>query len=360
MREISIPPDLNVLTTGWLTYALRQAGRLPPAANVSRVRREEMTDAKAVYGSLHRLHLEYSGGHGQLPPTMIAKLPSDNPAAAAIMRRRRDYRTEVRFYQEIAGSDEVRTPVCYVAALDEEDDRFVLLLEDLSACRQAANGELSIAETMAVTRALAAWHAAWWQSEKLASCDWLPDIRADAEPFHKSFNAGWLKVAQLLRDAGRDLGILGRDVAEAFWRWRDLLGAPPITFGHVDVRAENLFFAGTAEQPEPIFIDFQILRQCRGAASLAAFLAVVPEQRHLEDELVRAYHDGLRAGGARDYTLDECRRDYSCGFLRRFMGVSGVLATVDADSPQGQAVLELVGRFGFDSVRDHVDRLRAC
>jgi len=359
MREISVPSDLTTFGTEWLTSTLRQAGHLSPAASVAAIRQEPLTDAKAIFGSLRRLHLEYAGNRGDLPSTMIAKLPSDNPASVAFMRRNGGYRNEARFYQEMAGAAGFRTPRCYVAALDETDDRFVLLLEDLSACRQAANGQLSPTETMAVTRALAASHAAWWQSGRLASFDWLLDIRGDSEPFYTSFKGGWPKVAQRLGGTGQDLETLGQDVAETFWSLRELMGAQPVTFGHMDVRAENLFFAGTAEQPEPIFIDFQNIRQGRGAASLGAFLAFVPERGRHEEELVRAYHEGLCAGGVRDYTLDQCRKDYWCGLLRRFMGVSGVLATVDADSSQGQAILDLVSRFGFDTVRGYVDRLSA-
>ena len=80
----------------------------------------------------YRLSLRYSAGDG--PATLIAKLPSPDPAGP---RRRRDtYATEVRFYRDIASTVAVRAPECSCAVASDDGKSFVLLLEDMSPAEQ--------------------------------------------------------------------------------------------------------------------------------------------------------------------------------------------------------------------------------
>jgi hypothetical protein len=106
------------------------------AGAVEHVHTESLDATKAVYGTLVRLSLTYSGA-SNLPPTMIVKLPSPNPAAAEIMRASGGYRTEVRFYQQVGAAIGVRVPACYGAFFDDTTSNFLLLLEDLSQHRSA-------------------------------------------------------------------------------------------------------------------------------------------------------------------------------------------------------------------------------
>jgi hypothetical protein len=355
--QMNSPPSASEISPEWLTSALRDAGHLSSSSAVSSLRLEPLHNAKAVFGSLHRLHIQYVGDPGGLPPTLIAKGPSANSESVAIMQRIGGYRQETQFYSEMADWAGLRTPKCYVSLINDTGDNFLLLLEDLSALKQAAGGVPSREEVEATVLGLATSQAVCWRKNSLGSFDWLRNVRSDTKVFHENFLMAWPKISARLGDGQFDIERLGGKIAETFLINHDLLGSAPLTFVVVDVRAENLFFTTGRAGVEATFIDFQFLRLGRGPASLGSFLATIPDRQNMEDDLVRLYHDRLRDGGVRDYSIDECFRDYWRGVIRRFVAPAGMLATVDADSPQGKALLEVVARFGLQDMERYADLL---
>lgn len=354
---MNIPSNGSEITPEWLTAALRDAGHLSVNGAVASLRLEPLKDAKAVFGALYRLHLSYDGDRGQLPSTMIAKGPSPNRESVAIMQRIGGYRQETQFYRLIASEAGLRTPVCYVSLINENGNAFILLLEDLSSFRQVEGSALSAAEIEATVRGLAAASAACWRKASLSTFDWLRNVQTDTKTYHENFVRAWSKISKRLVSGGFDDKRLGAEIAECFLRNHDLLGADPQTLLLTDVRAENLFFADTAEGVETIFIDFQFLRVGRGPISLSSFLATLPERQVMEEGLVRLYYACLRDGGIQDYSLDECFRDYWRGVIRRFVGMAGILATVDPSSQQGKAVLEVLDQIGPQDMTRYADLL---
>lgn len=351
----TIPGSPNDFDAAWLTNTLRSGGHLPPNRTIKELRTEALSNALATFGSLYRLHIESDAAEVDLPRTMIAKLPSDNPGSVALMQRNGGYRNEVSFYQNMASDAGFRTPRCFGASINEAADRFVLLLEDLSSFRQP--GQLSREECEAVTLAMAQSHAKWWQSERLNSLPWLQDIRNDSRRLYDGFQRGWPIVVDRLGSGLVNPEVLGSRIAESFWNNRAFVEDPPVTFVHLDVIAQNLFFESREDRLQPIFIDFQNLRRGRAAASLAAFLAFVPERSKIEHRLVEQYHEMLVSSGVRGYSREQCFRDYWCGLLRRFSSVTGAIAAVGPDSKQAQFPLEAAGRFGLATLREYVDRL---
>ena len=150
---------------------------------------------------------------------------------------------------------------------------------------------------------------------------------------------------------------IGEEIARTVRNGHEGLASPPVTLLHMDVRQENLFFAGDDENPTPVFIDWQVLRSGRGAASLASFLAFLPERALLEDDLITLYHAELERSGVHDYPFDECRKDYRTGILRRFTLPTSILASVDPDSLQGTAILDLLSRFGMANLERYLNLL---
>jgi aminoglycoside/choline kinase family phosphotransferase len=289
---------------------------------------------------------------------MIVKLPSPNPAAAAIMRASGGYRTEVRFYQQAGAAIGLRVPACYGAFFDDTTSNFLLLLEDLAQHRNADRaGGLSPREITAVVTGLATSHAQWWRNERLATFDWLPPIAADAAWVLAQFPGSWPIVTDRLGTA-LPPGI-GDRIARLLRPMYDRLGRQPVTILHLDVRRENLFFTGPDDDPEPILIDWQSMRAGRGPAALASFLASLPGRAKVEAELVSLYHSRLMAIGVCDYTVDECLDDYRLGLRRRFIHPACILASVDPDSAQGRNILALLSTFGLERLEQYVDRLEA-
>lgn len=230
--------------------------------------------------------------------------------------------------------------------------RFVLLLEDLSTHRFLTSGTgLTKADITSVVKALAASHAAWWQSPRLNEFKWLRSIASDAERRQSSFLAAWPVVVDPLGGGTPDVGALGGRIAKEVFKAQERLASPPITLLHMDICQENLFFDGNNQEPVPIFIDWQIVRSGRGPASLATFLAFLPQRDMLEDDLLAQYHQELESLGVDDYPFSDCVEDYRLGIPRRCTGPISALASVGPDSAQATAILELLSRFGMDNLR---------
>ena len=349
--KLSIPSRPEELTAAWLTEALHEGGYLLDG-HIERASIELLDTTKAVFGTLARLHLEYSTSSRELPSTMVAKVPSSNPSSRELMRLSGSARTEVCFYQQVSQSVGLRVPECFFSVVDETTGHFVLLLEDLSAHRSpSATDSLTENEIAAVARSLAKSHAAWWEHPRLTELDWL--LPFDAGRQSSNFLAGWATLVERLEGASV-LGTLGEQVMRTVSKAEERLASPPATLLHLDVRQENLFFAGSDENPVPIFIDWQNVRCGRGAVSLASFLAFLPQCDLLEDSLLTMYHSELERAGVLNYPFKEFIQDYRLAMLRRFFYATSVLGPVGPDNPQGTAILDLLSRFGVANLERYL------
>ena len=87
----------------------------------------------------------------------------------------------------------------------------------------------------------------------------------------------------------------------------------PRTLTHSDYRLTNMLFGGPPEAREITVVDWQRVAIARGPVDVAFFavLSLTPELRRAwERELVEQYHDALMVEGVRDYSLEDCWRDY--------------------------------------------------
>src|SRR5690606_22033218 len=144
------------LTPAWLTLALRRGGTLDDSARVQAARVEVIGTDRGIGGLVARVHLEYAPAEAG-PPTLVAKLPSEDERNRSGGRCLRFPQREVRFYTEIGPTRPLGTPRCHLAAVDDDGDGFILLLEDLD--HLAAGDDLAgctDAEAEAAIDALAA------------------------------------------------------------------------------------------------------------------------------------------------------------------------------------------------------------
>lgn len=337
-----IPNGVGEITADWLSGVFREEGNLI-GGQIKSASVEVLDPTKAIFGTLLRLHLEYTSDSQGLPSTMIAKLPSSNQDSMEWLRRSGGDRTEVSFYREISKSVGLRVPECYLSARDEETGRFVILLEDLSIHRSPSTEEgLSINEIESVVRSLAASHAVWWEDPRLNYLDWLRPF--DATGLSTGFLVGWKILVDYLGGDSK-LEATGEQIMLTVGESEKKLASPPTTLLHMDIRLENLFFAGSAENPEAIFIDWQNVRRGRGATSLGTFLAFLPQRDEIEDSITSLYHSELVRAGVLDYPLEDLREDYRIAILRRLFTPTSVLGSVGAENSQGIALLDLLSRF---------------
>ena len=76
LRDRSFPANVEAISAGWLTTALRKEGVLPPSSTVTSVTFTRIGDSeKGMSSDLAFLALEIEGDAGSCPSKMVAKFP---------------------------------------------------------------------------------------------------------------------------------------------------------------------------------------------------------------------------------------------------------------------------------------------
>jgi phosphotransferase family enzyme len=168
------------------------------------------------------------------------------------------FRSELRFYQQIAPVIGIRVPECYEAT--ETEHGTVLLLEDLSAWRPGG-------DPVAVAQILAELHRRW-EGRALSMWPWLRTGDAAVNLVEDLYLRTWPAIAPRLglRPAVADLGrrLIGRvTYAEAAAAM-----AGPSTLIHGDASQQNL---RTSEDGELALLDWEDVSAAPGSCDLAWF-----------------------------------------------------------------------------------------
>jgi aminoglycoside/choline kinase family phosphotransferase len=206
--------------------------------------------------------------------------------------------------------------------MDVDTDRYVLLLEDLASSGRLGNQVLgcSLDEATLAVSELAKFHAAWWDSPRLAEIGWLPRgtdlVRAAMqglypqarEPFMRLFgNRLTPEIRAVMERLGEGMLVLV-----------DALDERPVTFLHADYRLDNLFFGGEGAPYRLAVIDWQTANCGIAAFDLASFISgsMPPEQRRgCEMQMIQKYHEVLVKSGVGDYPLEELLVGYRGSLL---------------------------------------------
>jgi len=245
---------------------------------------------------------------------LIAKLPATDPTSRATGLMLRAYEKEVRFYQELAPTLDVRTPTVHAAEIDTTTGSFVLLLDDLAPARA---GDQLVGCTPQQARAalseLVELHAPRWGDPTLRSIEWLLGDRGPARDMMIGLLPGlWSgfldRYADRLDDDVRSAGAIVFDHLPAFYEDRE-----PSTIVHGDYRLDNLLFDPT--DGSVAVLDWQTCTVGPGPADAAYFVGagLLPEvRRSAEAELFDHYHRGLVAAGV-DVDRGDCWEMYRRG-----------------------------------------------
>ena len=343
MTLLTIPACADEITAAWLTEALR-CGGLTNSASVTSFNAEVVGEGKGFMSQVARLSLEYDVRDGDLPRTVIVKLPSVDPEIKALTGFLGYYQREVRFYEEITSSVGIETPDRYYSATDPEAGRAVLLMEDLSHTRLGDSlAGCSIAEARLAARLLAGFQASWWESPHLERLDWMPSKTDNAGLFQEIYSDAW---SMLLQKAGSGMPDALIRVAERLEpqirQVRDRLSEHPRTIVHGDYRLDNLFFDARDGRPTIIAIDWEFCTRGKGTYDLAVFIseAFSPEARRREEmDLLRLYHSVLVENGVRGYSYDQCLLDYRFSMLDMFLFWIVVGGYCDFDGERGTQYL---------------------
>jgi hypothetical protein len=325
VSRMDFPKGPEDVTAEALTAALRTTGTIADGARVASFESEQIGVGVGILALLWRLTVTYDPA-GAGPATMILKLPHTMPESRFIADAFRFYRREVHFYEQAASGSPLTTPQRYHSAWDDASGDFVLVMEDLCAgggrrmVDQLAG--CSPADAMAAVRAVAAHHAAFWDSPELATWDWGVRIIDPPNPqaLVPSLEASWPIIEQHFAELlPGPLLEACRHLPDCVVPLMEQLSEPPITLAHGDYRLDNLFFSDADADADDdadgdvAVIDWQICGFGRGPYDVAYFLSqsLVPEERKAnEAAIVRAYHDTLTANGVAGYPFEDCWEDY--------------------------------------------------
>ena len=328
------------MTPEWLTAALKASGVLQ-SGHVEDVRRQRVGQDYGFTGVIVRLELDYTDANGDLPRSVVVKLPMAKDATVSGYRKMQDAdaarrarffarsAAEARFYREIGANC---APTLLYEAADDQRRRVVIVLEDVGSGRQ---GDVlrgcTVDEAGLVLDELAAVHAEWWdeRATKTGFPSWTGEP-ADRQERYAAI------VEQFLEGSGDRLPPVVVRIAD---RLRSQLAAVaatldsgPRTLIHADLHLDNIVFS-TAGAARPVtLLDWQTVSSGPPAWDLAMFLVgslTVEDRRTDEAGLLDRYLTRLSADGATVYPLERLRLDYRYALLMLFAGTAHWLALLD-------------------------------
>ena len=212
-------------------------------------------------------------------------------------------------------------PRHYYTGMDKERQDYALLLEDMAPAVPGDDiASCSWEDAIAIVDELPKLHAPWWNSPRLASFAWLPVGEPNVEAANARFQE--MLFPATMKNYGDTLSETAKRVSEKYSRGLvhivKQMTASPFTLTHSDYRLVNMLLGGPEGDRQVTVLDWQRVALGKGPIDVAFFtvLSLEPEVRRAwQWDLVERYHTGLLEHGIRDYSLEECMRDYRlCAF----------------------------------------------
>ncbi len=338
--------DPEQIGAEWLTQVLRASG----AVSEARVVGVALTIVgTGQMGENVRFDLEYDRAEAGVPGTVVGKFPSSDPTSRATAASQGSYVREVRFYQQVAATVDIRTPRCFYAEIDLTSNQFALIMEDLAPARQGDQLEgCSVDQAAVALEELAKLHAPRWGDSALAKIEWLPRRSVDgAKVLGALYGSVWPGFverygAQLEADSLALAEKFGANVEE----WALYGAEAATTVVHGDYRVDNMLFATPAGGHPVTVVDWQTLGEGRGVGDASYFLGAslrTEDRRKHERDLLREYHGLLLAGGVTDLDWDLCWEEYR---RHAFGGLlmSVVASMIVLQSERGDAMFTTMAR----------------
>ncbi|MCP9805495.1 phosphotransferase [Cyanobium sp. T1B-Tous] len=252
---------------------------------------------------------------GAGPASVILKSETSDQDFNAFSRLNNAFGREVGVYTHCTPRLSNHQPAVFATHAGEPS---WLLMEDLTHLRSGDQViGLSYQETLASIQRMAAIHAEFWMDPGLHQHDWLPNhgfwfSNPNAEIVEDFFATYGVRF-------GPDVCHLYRAVLEQTSAVDAAMEDRPWTLVHGDLRADNLLFAHTVEDPESVIIDWSWASRSVAAIDIAFLVGgSTPQAQRLgrHDDLLLAWHQELVNRGVRDYPLSEARYDMQLSALR--------------------------------------------
>jgi len=297
------------LTPAWLTDVLLTHGHLWQG-HVTTV---AVTHAfETPPSTLMQLTVTYSADALATPPArLVLKLPKPHKHARGSR--------EARFYTTVAPHmPAVPLVPCFGAGCVPLHGTPYVLLADLSATHAPLDGQPSWAHVEAMVEVMARLHAAWWDHPDLA----VVAGQTPEESFAEDFGDNAACYEDLVDRLGEQLTAEHRQLFERFLAEAPALllrrarAGHALTLCHPENHHGNFLFPS---QPsgDVVVIDWHQYRCWMGPRDIVSVIdrCLALDQRHRGRELVRFYHQRLRACGVTSYPWRACWQDYRLAFV---------------------------------------------
>ncbi|AMO70647.1 phosphotransferase [Sphingorhabdus sp. M41] len=251
------------------------------------------------------------------PATFIAKCPSADPVsrgAAAIFHL---YDMEIGWYRDVADDCQALRPKSYHAAIAENEQEFVLLLEDMAPASQgdqlAGASLIQVETTLAEAAALhsfqpdAGFDHLKWLYHGQGNSDFLKSTLPNGYPVFRD------RFSTLLSSDILDLG------QELIGRFDIYVAHEPLelTITHGDMRLDNILFHDDGKIAA--LVDWQTCSLGNPANDVAYMIgtsfADPAVRREQEEQLVRGYLSRRTNAPSFDAFWEEYRRHAFSGFI---------------------------------------------
>jgi hypothetical protein len=309
---VELITSLDQVTTAWLTNVLTKSGALTRGGvatlDLDGTERELSTNAKIRVGYT-------TGSRGEMPQRLFLKMVDADMEEEFFGPSEVDYYT--RDYVGLSGAP---LPRCYDAAYSEQEQRYHLLIDDMSETHtEAWTKAPTLANGLALSEGLALMHAHWWGSQLLEEAGALAPT---AEQIRRFVNIAEPGAGHIIKRFSTELEPHWPEMIRAlFARHPQAMiertsNGNGFTIIHGDVNQSNTLFPRNADRPIYI-IDRQPFDW-----SLTIWLAVydlayaivprweVETRRKHEEQILRHYHHRLIEYGVQGYSWEQLFDDY--------------------------------------------------
>jgi hypothetical protein len=347
--------SLAEITADWLSACLQRHGY---AAQVMGFTASPIGTGQV--GATYRLTLDYDPAKAAGPPTLVVKLPSNDPLSRATGKTHMTYIRESRFYQLFAGQRPMAVPAHLYIGFDEDSHDFTLLMHDLP--HHVQGNQLAVpsaAEAQWAMDAAASIHAAWWGDPMLDRLDWLNGTKAVPQPLDGEALYAMFWPAFCDRYGDRvtpDMRRVGDAYLGHIKQWTDGRQGPRC-LTHNDFRPDNMLFDPEDARKPIVIVDWQTVGVGEGAGDIAYYLgtAMDPQTRRREEHgLLRRYQQGLARFGVPDADLAGQWDAYrAASFAGMMMGVTAAMVVQQTD--RGDAMFLTMAERSAHMVLDHAE-----
>lgn len=267
------------------------------------------------------------------PATVVGKFPSPDMTSRETAAATGSYVKEVGFYRDLQAGLTIPTPSVLSLHEDLDNNRFLLLMEDIAPAEQGDQlTGCSVEQATLAVDALVGLHAPRWNDATVLDLEWIsgrtPERAAETAGLYAMVFPGF--VERYGERLGADVVAIGEHLGTVIEPWFHSFQTAQ-TLIHGDYRLDNMLF-GTSPAAPLTVVDWQTAAVGHGPADLAYFLGagLLPDlRREVEATLVERYRSAMEVAGV-SIPSSQLEHDYVMG------AASGYLMAVIASMIVGR------------------------